>query len=590
MITATPPALTQTLSDEPPSSTSTLGGGLVSPAPEPPTDGVYPIPLIVNKADEWGYPVVQVTIGVAKVPINLAVSIHSNETWLLHSSTGVCTHEKQCTVLEPDRLVQENGMEKKWNYTGQNGLMVSGNQYIFSSFEPLSEAGVGWRLENFTVGVAWMEGGVEGLGEVDGVLGLGPGSTFLKELTQSSQRALSIFMGKDSGTLIIGGYLPTQASGNFTNISTDGDGVVQFKLQSLTIKGDTANLLKDVRAIIDPGLPDMIIPKTVQESLATNENTKWTTIGDKLQFGSDGPKEGSRPSFVFDLGDGVHVEMSEESYTLAKEPAFRVGADDQIILGRSFLRSAYLVMDNTHRTYHLAQANVWNTNINNPTAITVLNNGQGEARPSNNTDIVTDPNTNINDNKASSSSEANDSASGKRNDTGIIIGGVVAGLVVLALIFGVILYRHRRSQRQINEIKGYMSPGKRSSEGFDSRAPPAAAHRSTSPSNFNQEDTHLMEGYPVQKQHPPGSRESIFREEMNMAGPMPLPPTMQYHYEYDDHLGGPTSSRSLRRDQNLVRTESIVSTTDVDVPAVERSAPSVPRLPMYCTKPEGTAL
>jgi len=599
MITATPSALTETRSDKPVSPTSTPGGNPVPPpgqsspevrlpVPEPPKDGVYPIPLIDNN-DEWSYPVVQVAIGVAKIPIKLAVSIHSNETWLRHLSTGVCS-QGQCPVLEPGRLVKENGAVKPWNYTGQNGLMVSGNQYNLSSFEPLSETVVSWKLENFTVGVAWMEDGVEGLGEADGVLGLGPGSTFLEKLTQSSQQALSIFIGKDNGTLVIGGYLPTQASGNFTNISTEGDGVVQFNLQSLTIKGDSANLLKDVRATIDPGLPDIIIPNSVQESLTTNENTRWETTGDNFQFGSDGPKEGSRPSFVFDLGDGVQVEMSEESYTLDQKPAFRVGADDQIILGRSFLRSAYLVMDNTHRTYHLAQANVGKTDINNPVAITALNE-QGEALPPNNNEVVSDPNTN--GDKSSSSSESNDSASGKRNNTGIIIGGVVAGLVMLALIFGVILYRHRRSQRQINEIKGYMGSGKRLSEGSNPEVPPAAVHRSISPPSFNQEDTHLMEGYSMQQQHPPSSRGSIFREEMNMAGPTPLPPTMQYHFEDDDHLGGlhgPSSRRPLRRDQDLVRTESVISTTDVDVPAVERSVPCVPRLPMYCTRPEGTAL
>lgn len=591
-------SMIQNPNDKPPSPPSMPGGNLVSPpdpsspmvVPEPPKDGVYPIPLIRNIEDEWSYPVIQVMIGAAQVPIRLGVSIHSNETWLRYSSTGVCPQENQCPVLEPDRLVKENGIEKTWHYTGQNGLIVSGNQYKFSSFEPSSETTVRWKLENFTVGVAWMEEGEEGLGDVDGVLGLGPGSTFLEELTRSSQQALSVYIGKYNGTLVIGGYLPAQASGNFTDISTGADGVVQFNLQSLTIKGDRANLLKDITATINPGLPDIIIPKSVQESLISNENTKWETIGDKFQFGTSGPNEGSRPSFVFDLGDGVQVEMSEESYTLAKEPAFRVGADDQIILGRSFLRSTYLVMDYTHRTYHLAQANVGNADINNPTAITVLKSGQGLALPPNTNNGSTDPNTNSY--KTSSSSWANNSVSGKQN-TGIIIGGVVAGLVILALIFGAILCRHRRSQRQINEIRGFKGSGKHLPEESDSEMPPAAVHRSTSPPNFNQEDTHLMEGYPVQRQHPQGSRGSIFREEMNTAGPMPLPPKMQYHYEDYDHLcglHGPSSRRPLRRDQELVRTESIISTTDVDVPIVERSAPCVPRLPMYCTRPEGTAL
>ncbi|KAF8458121.1 hypothetical protein BGX38DRAFT_1139092 [Terfezia claveryi] len=538
------PMIAQNPSDKPSSPTSTPGSNLVSPpdpsspmvrlpVPEAPKDGVYPISLIGNMEDEWSYPVMQVMIGAAKVPIRLGVSIHSNETWLRHSSTGVCPQENQCPILESDKLVQENGIEKNWDYTGQNGVMVSGNQYKFSSFEPSSMTTVRWKLENFTVGVAWMENA-------------------------------RIFMGKDNGTLVIGGYLPAHASGDFTDISTGGNGVIQFNLQSLTIKGDRANLLKNIMATIDPGLPDIIIPKSVQESLISNENTKWATIGDKFQFGTSGPNEGSRPSFVFDLGDGVQVEMSEESYTLAKEPRFA--------------------------TYHLAQANVGNTDINNPTAITALNSGQGEALPPKTNNDFNDPNTNSD--KTSSSSGANNSASGKRN-TGIIIGGVVAGLVILALIFGVILCRHRRSQRQINEIGGFMGSGKHLPEVSDSEMPPAAVHRSTSPPNFNQEDTHLMEGYPVQRQHPPGSRGSIFREEMNTPGPTLLPPTVQYHYEDYDHLGGlhgPSSRRSRRRDQDLVRTESIISTTDVDVPTVERSTPCVPRLPMYCTRPGGSAL
>jgi len=581
----TPTALTAPPNDNlqpPPSSTPENNQapppepGSRRPGPEPPKDGMYPIPLIASKENELDYPVFEVKIGVAKV--KLAVSIHSNETWLLET-----WHRK--SVLEQDRFVQENGTQKTWNYTGQNGLTASGSQYKFSSFEPFSETGVKWRLENFTVGVA-LAGSVDGLGNVDGVLGLGPGSTFLEKLTQSSQQSLSIFMGKDNGTLVIGGYLPKQANGNFANITTRGDGVVEFKLQSLTIKGNTTNLLKDVQATIDLGVPDIIIPRSAQESLTTNENTKWVISNNTFQFGSDGPKEGNRPSFVFDLGDDVHVEMGEESYTLAKEPSFRVGSGDQIILGRSFLRSAYLVMDNAHGASYLAQANVANTDIDNP--ITVSNIGQGEGPPSNNTGVVTDPDFNT----ASNSSGTNDSTSGKQKNTGIIIGGIVTGLAILALIFGFILYRHRRSQRQVHEIKGYMGSPKRLSEGSNFQAPSAAVHRSTSPPNFTQEDTHLMEGYPVQ-QHPQSSRGSIFREEMNTAGPTPLPPTMQHHYEDDDHLGGlhgPSSRRPLRRDQDLVRTESIISTTSVDVPAVERSALYVPRLPMYCTRPEGAAL
>ena len=128
---------------------------------------------------------------------------------------------------------------------------------------------------------------------------------------------------------------------------------------------------------------------------------------------------------------------------------------------------------------------------NNPTATPPFDNRQGEASPPNNTNNIT---------KTSDSSGTNNSTSGKQNNTGIIIGGIAAGLVILALIFGVILYRHRRSQRQVNEIKGYMGSGKRSSEGSDFEVPPAAAHRPTSPPSSNQEYTHLMEGYSVQQQ------------------------------------------------------------------------------------------
>lgn len=558
--------------------------------PEGLSDVVYPIPLICSTGDGWDYPVVQVKVGVAKTPINLAVSIHSNETWLLHSSQGVCVKENQCGVLEPDRLVLEGGKEKNWSYTGQSGLEVSGNQYRFSSFEPFADTGVKWRLENFAIGVAWREVDVQGLGKVDGVLGLGPGSTFLQELTHSAQKALSLYLGKDNGTLVIGGYLPKQGSGNFTEISTEGNGVVEWKLQSLSIKGDKVNLLSDVNATINPGLPDIVVPQSVADFLTTNENTKWTMAGDKLQFGSDGPKEGERPSFIFDLGAGVHVEMGEEAYTVAKQPAFSVGKDGEITLGRSFLRSAYLVMDNDYKTYHLAQANVGNTDISNPIAITVFKDGRVKT---DNNGGDTDPNNSISDTTANGT---NDSASGsKANKTGIIVGGIVAGLVFLALIFAVVLFLNRRSKRQVSEIRGHMGSPKRLSEGSEFAEPPAIVPRSISPPNFTQENTHLMEGYPgVLQQHVTGSRGSIFREEMSTAGPTPLPSAMHDHYENDDHIGGlqgPSSRRPLRRDQDLVRTESVISEADLDGrPTVERSAPSVPRLPMYRAGPGETAL
>lgn len=544
-----------------------------------PKDGVYSMLLTDSGKSDWSYPVVRVRIGVRQVPVNLAVSLHSNDTWLLSRSKGVCESEQSCPVLEPERLQTSNGIDTKWNYTGQNDLYVSGTLYNFSSFEPLADSKGQWRLEDFTMGVAWTENHADRLGEVDGVLGLGPGSTFLQKLTQSHKQAISMYLGKDNGTLVIGGYLPTQGIGKYTSTSMAGAGVLQLLIRSLTLKTNQTVLLKDIEAVIDPGWPYINIPQSVQTALNENGN-------------SDAPEA----SVVFDLGDGVSVE------TEMGEDTFRVGDDNKLILGRPFLRSAYLVVDNTHTTYHIAQANIKNIDIGNPIAISVLSSLDSLTNPestntdgskSNSDEPSTETSTDSEDPNTDSDG-ATDTDSGKNINLGIIIGGALGGLALIAIVIGVFLYFRRRSRRQVNEIKGYSGAPKRLSEASAFDAPTIAVPRSLSPPDFMQEDTHLMEGYPVvQQQHTPGSRSSIFREEINTSGPTPLPPSMQYQYEEDDRIGGfrgPSSRKPLRRDQDLVRTESVVSETDVDFPSMDRSGPSVPRLPMYHTRSEGAAL
>ncbi|KAF8456411.1 aspartic peptidase domain-containing protein [Kalaharituber pfeilii] len=577
-----PPSSTETKAPEPTNGNGQLVGSQI-------------VSLALSAGDNGrSYPTVPVILGKDKIKVNLAISLDSKETWLSNSSTNICI-ENGCRVRGPDIPVVSQGFK----YKTLGGLEVSGDFVKFETFESVPGAGDQWKLPNFTLGFAWSNTRFDLLGPVDGVLGLGPGSTFLKalkEYTKVDDLGYALYLGKDKGSLTIGGFVPAQAKSRYKDFTTSETGEYRLKVTSLFLEGkEDEEFLRDADVIIDPTFPDIAFPANMMDSLQSS--TLKLVVGENgtINFGPESPEEGNRPVFLFDL-EGVTINMTEKEYTLRGRPAFSRSYNGQVILGRPFLHSAYIVMESSNTRFYVAQADTSQV-FANPTQLSSFNtdaSGPESEQPHDGDDsIVTEPGEpQDTEEQGDEDTEDSPSVSGRSNNTGIIVGVVVGGTSLLVIIIAIIFFLRRRSRRKIHEIKGYSGSPKQISEGSSyslAATSDGAVVRSPTPPGTH-EDCHLMAAYAAQPPGMGGRPISNFMEDLPGVGPVHPPTNMQYQYEYDDL---PNMTRSptatLRRDRDLVRTESVIS--DVVPSTGTQSSRDVPRLPIhYDTRSEGPAL
>ena len=548
-------------------------------APESSED-IYDIALTSNRANYQDYPAVRLEIE-QQFAIKLAVSLHSNDTWLLRSSPNVCPGLEACPVLDLGKEVLDS-----WNYTGQDGLKLWGSKYNFSSITPTLPKGTQWNLDNFTIGVSTKVEGIEGLGDyVDGVLGLGPASTFIRQLTGTSEHKFSLFLGRDNGTFVIDGFYKNQAWGKYARRGTGIGGILPLHVQRFSLGSNDRTLLQNTNAIIDPTSPDIVIPRSRLLPLIGEPNMDLTlTSDDKIKFGQDMQEQGRWPSLVFDIGNDVTIVVREDAYTSDSQPALSIGDGDQIILGRPFLHSAYLILDHFHTTYYVAQANAILPDADLPSHMRDFNEeGQVEYQSPENQNPKNQNSENQNSEPTTTEGEdVPDSESHKPSSnmkTGAIVGGTLGGIALLASLFGIFFLCRRRSSHL---PRAYMGPHKRLSDLSLYSTQSEVMPPPYSPPSHIEEDIYLMGGYAyVGHQLEPSMGSTIY-------APHNTP------YNTGDTSGSfqvPSSSRSFHRNQDLVRSESNATTiADLDVHE-NRDSQNCPRLPMYntCTS-QGPAL
>ena len=541
-------------------------------------DTFYDIALTSNRANNLDYPVVRLEIGAEEFPIGLAISLHSNDTWIFRSSSDVCFTKENCPVLE----LGTQG--EPWNYTGQDGLKLSGSKYSFSSVAPIIPKGNQWKLDNLTIDVSMTEEGIEGLGDyVDGILGLGPASTFIRQLTGSSEHRFSFFLGREYGTFVIDGFYKNQAWGKYARLATGIGGTFPLNVRRLSLDFEDRTWLQDTKAIIDPTSPDIVIPKS---QLIGGVGMGWTlTNNSKIKFGQDMQEQGRGPSLVFDIGDNVTIVVREESYISNNQPALSIGDGDQIILGRPFLHSAYLVVDYSRTIYYVAQANAILPTTDQPSDMRDFNEqGQTEYLSTENPSGPATGSATIEENVGSEQSSSH-------MKTGVIVGGTLGGIAFLACLLGIFFWCRRRTSRL---PRTYMGPPKRltdlslystqsevystQSEVYSTQSEVYSTQSEVmpppySPPSHTEEDIHLMGGYAyaVHQLEPPGGS-TVY-----------IPHSAQYNAYY--------APQTLHRNQDLIRSESnATAITDSGVPE-DMDSQHCPRLPIYNTSAsQGPAL
>ena len=501
---------------------------------------VYDIALTSNRAINQDYPIVRLNFGAEKkFPLRLAVSIQSNETQLFRTSPGVCPEEDFCPVLEP----------------GQGGLELSGGDYGFSSVEPVVSKGTSWRLDNFTIGIS--EEGTEDLGDyVDGILGLGPASTFIRQLAGTNDHKFSFYLGHDNGSFVIDGFYKRQAWGKYAKRRTDIGGSLPLQVRRLSLDIEDRTLLLNTNAIIDPASPNIIIPRYLMGDVVTNDG--------KIMFEQERQEQGRWPSLIFDIGDGVTIVVREETYVSSNQPAFRTGNGDQIILGRPFLHSAYLIVDHFRSTYYVAQANAILPETDKPSDMSEFSEeGQVEYKSIENSSLEPAA---IEEVKDVSGSEGHKSSSNM--NTGAIVGGTLGGVAFLAIFLGIFFWYRRRSPHL---PRSYMGPPKRLSDLSSYSTQSEAMPPPYSPPSHTEEDFHFMGGFAYAMPQLEGSTTYVPQNTQNTAEPSS---SLPFH-----------GNRSLARSQTMATTVSEMDDSS------NRDSQGWPRLPIYNTSAsQGPAL
>ncbi|KAI5811708.1 aspartic peptidase domain-containing protein [Peziza echinospora] len=394
-----------------------------------------------------GIPLFPAVFGSDENPVkmNLAISLHSKESWLSSSSSSC--NESGCRFLG----AQEANLGD-FSSPGQPGFnfTVTGQKY---NLKLKSETG-NLKVENFGIGVAWEpKSNLPKLGPADGVLGLGRDSTFLKALAAGGTdiTTASILYHITKSTLVIGGYYPSIVSGNFGKIELLPDS------RELKAKVDILFGEKSERAgidtILDPLYPEIRLPPNVFDNLLVEKGWEAAFI-DGVNRTTVPSGRGTLPvqrPIIFVVG-GMTISIPVENYMDDfNQPLFTRGDSLEVVLGRPFFRSAYVVTDysGTGR-FWVAQLKTSIDNLGEPKDIS----GIGEKNEPSTTRISVPGETQISSEDAGNDSKnGNDSASDKKKKPSIaaIAGGVLGGLVFLIAILASILLCLRKRKRKMKE-------------------------------------------------------------------------------------------------------------------------------------------
>lgn len=234
-----------------------------------------------------------------------------------------------------------------------------------------------------------------------GVLGIsfgfeeeGPETPTLLDLMKSQglidRRAYSIYLDdldSDTGSIIFGGIDPTRYSGELISLPMQPDYSIGVSDLSISLTGISMTDAKgrthqittaDFEAIpanLDTGTFDMELPLDIAGAVITGMGAVYTADWDYVvpcRYGQ--PEEGAEviPSFSFTFGGpqgptinvplsqmlteaDFHFESGERACSLGIDPV-DTDLGGYVILGDSFLRSAYVVFDLDNRQIAMAQA------------------------------------------------------------------------------------------------------------------------------------------------------------------------------------------------------------------------------------------
>lgn len=320
---------------------------------------------------------IELTFGSNAQAVKVAIDTGSDELFVDpncndRSFTG--SQQQDCTEdgqYDPSTSSTSNVTQETSEITYGSGAVDL--QYVVDS---IGIPGAGTNMTDVQFGVATASQGLS-----EGILGLGFGkgvnlnySNFVDQLAAqgvTNTKAFSVALGTSDtagGNIIFGGIDTKKFSGSLatSTIQKPANGDIQrysIQMNSLTFKsGSTSNKYSgsDLSVVLDTGSSLCLLPTSVVSSMAEDFNAQQDSASGLLVV--DCSLQNTDGSLEFEF-DGVTINVPFSQFVLsggANTCILGVEAVDSssgitALLGDTFLRSAYVVFDQTNMKISMAQ-------------------------------------------------------------------------------------------------------------------------------------------------------------------------------------------------------------------------------------------
>lgn len=325
-------------------------------------------------------------------------------------------------------------------------------------------------------------------------VGLAKGSTLLDKLVEQgtiAARAFSLFVGTDvrytqdwdpnakdgdyPGSIVFGGLDFAKQGSTFMRGDLDGNGIPALNVTGIKVHDEHAvyDIMDQLGAVsyaaeIDVSSPFILVPQVTAEAIRSKRENTWNTDGD---ITSKTYHRGNISMVVSVMGDAgvgareVNITMAESIWAwdksyyvkpqVTKEKYFpfvinRSSNRARVILGRPFLKAAYLAINYDSNQFQVAPASYSsNSQIKPFQAVAADGSNRLESFPTlASTEILPTGTASPTSAASSTTSTAVPTSSSSSTSTGAIAGGVVGGVFGLLAIAGLFFLFLRRKNKK----------------------------------------------------------------------------------------------------------------------------------------------
>lgn len=328
---------------------------------------------------------IELKIGTPGQPVKVAIDTGSDELWVNPVCSSVKDKDQKTECVDNGQYSVKQSTTAQKSTSSKNIPYGKGDVNIQYYRDSISIPNSTVTLNEVVFGVATSSKDLN-----EGIMGLGFGNNvnlkynnmidtlYLQNVTKS--RAFSVALGSansiNSGAISFGGVDTKKFSGKLTQVPMLGpQGTetirrywVQLDSVGMTTGGSSNGKSKtysgsQLPIVIDSGSTLSYLPQSVVSSMATDTGAVWSSSGGVYATKCDQLPAAADSSVDFSFGNGTYKvsvptrdffwSMGGDSCVLGAVPV-KSGSDSTSLLGDTFMRSNYIVFDQTSDAVFMA--------------------------------------------------------------------------------------------------------------------------------------------------------------------------------------------------------------------------------------------